>query len=71
MEGGSKAGFPEINDIRSESEFRGITFSKYKLSDVTKALLKSLANFLELNPLATGRQNSFVPENSSSFGKRC
>jgi len=44
MEGGSKAGFPEINDIRSESEFRGITFSKYKLSDVTKALLKSLAN---------------------------
>jgi hypothetical protein len=44
MEGGSKAGFTEINDIRSESEFRGITFSKYKLSDVTKALLKSLAN---------------------------
>jgi len=42
--GGSKTGFPEINDIRSESEFRGITFSKYKLSDVTKALLKSLAN---------------------------
>jgi len=44
MEGGSKTGFPEINDIRSESEFRGITFSKYKLSDVTKALLKALAN---------------------------
>jgi len=42
--GSSKNGFPEINDIRSESEFRGITFSKYKLSDVTKALLKSLAN---------------------------
>jgi hypothetical protein len=37
-------GFPEINDIRTESEFRGITFSKYKLSDVTKALVKAMAN---------------------------
>jgi hypothetical protein len=40
----SKNGFPEINDIRNENEFRGITFSKYKLSDVTKALLKSMTN---------------------------
>jgi hypothetical protein len=34
----------EIDDIREEREFRGTTFSKYKLTDVTKALLKSLAN---------------------------
>ena len=36
--------FAEIDDIREEGEFRGITFSKYKLTDVTKALLKSLSN---------------------------
>ena len=40
----SSGGFPEINDVRAESEFRGVTFSKYKLSDVTKALLKAMAN---------------------------
>lgn len=40
----SKTGFTEINDIRGDNEFRGITFSKYKLSDVTKALLKSMIN---------------------------
>jgi hypothetical protein len=44
MSTGAKNGFPEINDIRNENEFRGITFSKYKLSDVTKALLKSMTN---------------------------
>jgi hypothetical protein len=37
-------GFTEINDVRAESEFRGITFSKYKLSDVTKALVKAMAS---------------------------
>jgi hypothetical protein len=37
-------GFTEINDVRTETEFRGTTFSKYKLSDVTKALLKAMTN---------------------------
>jgi hypothetical protein len=34
----------EIDDIRESRDFRGITFSKYKLTDVTKALIKSLSN---------------------------
>ena len=33
-----------INDIRSETEFKGISFSKYKLTDVKKQLMTNLKN---------------------------
>ncbi len=34
----------EINDISSESDFRGITFSSYKKTDVRKELINSLSS---------------------------
>tara|TARA_B100000282_G_scaffold295173_1_gene273856 strand:+ start:2548 stop:3609 length:1062 start_codon:yes stop_codon:yes gene_type:complete len=36
--------FYEINDIRSYSEYKGISFSKYKKSDVKKQIIQNLIN---------------------------
>ena len=34
----------EINDIRTQAQFKGISFSKYKKTDVRKQLIENMKN---------------------------
>ena len=60
----------EINDIRQQPAFRGISFSKYKKTDVKDQFIENLLNAKgKSNLLATGRPNLFAPATFSNYGK--
>jgi len=50
----------EINDIRMPPQFRGVSFSNYKKTDVKNEFVSSMLNGRWSKP-AIGQPNSFVP----------